>query len=148
MSSTSPKISPCGLFSSRETLEEALEYSSSLIEAHIPQEAKIVAYTALHVVLNTALAQMEKASLTNLKRRVGIPKSIPPISTISPEDASQLVRDLLIPSLTQVRSLAGDKQEILSIFLLLVSRMFDMDEEAIMEDLHANIMENLTRRGL
>lgn len=144
----SEKLAPCGLFSSRETLEEALEYSSSLIEARIPQEAKIVAYTALHVVLNTALAQLEKASLANLKRRSEPPKSLPPISMISPEDASQLVRDLLIPSLAQVRSLAGDKQEILSIFLLLVSRMFDMDEEAIMEDLHANIMENLPRRGL
>lgn len=147
MANPSPRISPCGLFSSRETLAEAIAYSQELINS-LPGEHRMAALTALWVPLNTALAQMEKASLTNLKRRVGIPKSIPPISTISPEDASQLVRDLLIPSLTQVRSLAGDKQEILSIFLLLVSRMFDMDEEAIMEDLHTNIMESLTRRGL
>ena len=147
MPNSSPRISPCGLFSSRETLAEAIAYSQELINS-LPGEHRMTALTALWVPLNTALTQLEKASLSNLKRRVGIPKSIPPISTISPEDASQLVRDLLIPSLTQVRTLAGDKQEMLSIFLLLVSRMFNMDEEAIMEDLHANIMENLTRRGL
>lgn len=58
--SPSNKPAPCGLFASRETLNEALDYSSRLIQARIPQEHQAEAFTALWVTLNTALAEIEK----------------------------------------------------------------------------------------
>lgn len=43
-----------GMFSDRESVGEALEYATSLIEA-LPKEDRAAAYTAVYVVLNTAI---------------------------------------------------------------------------------------------
>lgn len=46
----------CGLFSSRDTLEEALAYSNELILSAVPAGApRQAALTALHVTSNTAI---------------------------------------------------------------------------------------------
>ena len=61
--SSSPLPSPCGLFASRDTLAEALEYSTSLIEARIPLESRAYAFTALWVTANTAIKELERKQL-------------------------------------------------------------------------------------
>lgn len=62
----SEKLSPCGLFATRDSLPEALEYANTLIAAIRPTD-RVAAYTALHVVLNTALAEIEKLSMSNVR---------------------------------------------------------------------------------
>ena len=42
-----------GLFASRNTVEEALEYASATIERLVVNDDRAAMYTALHVVLNT-----------------------------------------------------------------------------------------------
>ena len=134
------------MFSSRSTLTEAISYSQELIST-LPLEHRMAATTALWVSLNTALAQLEKASLSNITRRSNPPATLPSIATISPQDAAQIARDLLIPTLAFTKNLDGKNQEVISIFLLLVTRMFDMDEEEILDDLTCMIVDNLSRRG-
>ena len=57
--SSLPKSSE--LFSSRETLEEALTYANELILTQIPVgEARLAALTALHVTSNTAIKLLSK----------------------------------------------------------------------------------------
>lgn len=61
--STSPLPSPWGLFASRDTLAEAVEYSTSLIESRIPLEYRAYAFTALWVTANTAIKELERKQL-------------------------------------------------------------------------------------
>ena len=50
----------CGLFSSRDTLEEALAYANELILTQVPAGApRQAALTALHVTSNTAIKLLE-----------------------------------------------------------------------------------------
>lgn len=90
-----PKYTTCDLFASRNTLSEAVAYSSSLIEA-LPQEHKVAAYTALHVSLNTAIREINRNDITNLLPRVeaDMPAQFT-ISQLSPHEAQQLLRDSL-----------------------------------------------------
>ncbi len=64
MSKTSlPKTSE--LFSSRETLEEALTYANELILTEVPVgPARLAALTALHVTSNTAIKLLSKYEST------------------------------------------------------------------------------------
>ena len=64
MSKTSlPKTSE--LFSSRETLEEALTYANELILTEVPVgPARLAALTALHVTSNTAIKLLSKYEIT------------------------------------------------------------------------------------
>ena len=48
-----------GLFCSRENAKEAMEYSYSLIET-LPMKYRIVAFTALHVSLNSVSDDIQK----------------------------------------------------------------------------------------
>lgn len=58
-----PKTSE--LFSSRETLEEALTYANELILTQVPVgEARLAALTALHVTSNTAIKLLSKYEIT------------------------------------------------------------------------------------
>lgn len=61
MTTSSTRPLPCELFSSRDTLNEAVAYSTSLILS-LPSEHQAAAFTALHVTLNTALADLAKSS--------------------------------------------------------------------------------------
>ena len=61
--SSLPKSSE--LFSSRETLEEALTYANELILTQVPVgEARLAALTALHVTSNTAIKLLSKYEIT------------------------------------------------------------------------------------
>lgn len=140
---TKPTITPCGLFSSRETLAEAVEYSSKLIDS-LPVEVRAYAHTALWVSLNTALAEIEKKDITKLTRSGNVPKSVGKIASIPAPQAAQLVRDLIIPTIAFTKDL--DNCEPITIFLLLVTRLFDMDEEDILSDLAGLMAENFQRR--
>lgn len=61
MPKTKSSLPPaCGLFSSRDTLEEALAYANELILSAVPAGApRQAALTALHVTSNTAIKLLE-----------------------------------------------------------------------------------------
>ena len=65
MPSTKSSLPPsCGLFASRDSLEEALSYANELILAQVPKGApRIAALTALHVTSNTALELLTEYEL-------------------------------------------------------------------------------------
>jgi len=54
-----------GLFADRETIGEALKYAGDLIETLRPAD-RMVAYTAVYVVLNTALKVAESVELKEI----------------------------------------------------------------------------------
>lgn len=65
MPATKPSLPPsCGLFDSRDTLEEALTYANELILKQVPVgAARIAALTALHVTSNTAIKLLSEYEL-------------------------------------------------------------------------------------
>lgn len=46
-------VEECGLFSSRDTLETAIEDSREMLNASMRDSSKIVVETALHLIVNT-----------------------------------------------------------------------------------------------
>lgn len=56
----------CELFSERDTLEEAVEYASTIINA-FPIQLRAHAYTALWVTLNTAIKLLDQLETTTTK---------------------------------------------------------------------------------
>lgn len=128
---TTPVYNPNGMFSSRATVEEAVEYSQELINT-LPLEHRMAAITALWVSLNTALRDISKKDLANT-----IPFAFDAMPTnlkvgdMSPELATRIVRSVLINTLSDCRALQefpiiGTIAEPVTIFTLMVSRMFDL----------------------
>ena len=84
------------MFSSRDTLEEALAYANELILARVPQgQARIAALTAVHVISNTVVKLMDlpvpfpsKEYLASMDGRQ--------LSTLDREEARKLLR-VMIP---------------------------------------------------
>jgi hypothetical protein len=98
------KLTEHGLFSSRDTLEEALEYANGLISARIPAEYRMEALTALHVCTNTAIKLLSattpseeilpftKEELTTLEASVPEPYRV---SDLTPHQVRRFVRTRL-----------------------------------------------------
>ena len=138
------------LFSSRETIDEALAYSDKLIKS-LPGEVQIAAYTAMWVPLNTALAQLEKASLSNVQRQSI--KDIDPqgftIASLSPEQATQHVRNVLVANLALTKDLEQilpKEGKTLTVILLLVTRMFGMPEKEVIDEMRQLLLEQLSSK--
>lgn len=89
-----------GLFSSRETLEEALQYGEELISARVDKESRMEAFTAMHVVANTAIRLLTKASITETLPYTEVELDElfaikPKPSMMEPEEALRLLRTKL-----------------------------------------------------
>lgn len=137
-----------GLFSSRETLEEAIAYSDELI-ATLDKEDQVTAWTAMWVPLNTAIAKLEKVSLSNVQRQ---PLSLADkgftISELSPEQASQHVRNVVVASISITKELERifpNEGKALTILLLLVTKMFGMNEDEVIDEMAQLILERVVR---
>lgn len=140
-----PKYSTCDLFASRNTLNEAVSYSSSLIET-LPQEHKVAAYTALHVTLNTAIREINRADITNLiPRDEDSRPSDFRISELTPEEAQQMLRDQISQAvalafwLEKTSKVAAHPAvsalaEPLSIFTHIVGRALGLTADEILEE--------------
>lgn len=137
-----------GLFSPRETLAEALEYSDKVIKA-LPLEHQMAAYTALWVPLNTAIAQLEKASLSNVQRQpLDLADKGFTISELSPEQAIQHVRNVVVASISMTKGLERilpNEGKALTILLLLVTKMFGMNEDEVVDEMAQLILERVVR---
>lgn len=86
-----------GLFSSRDTLEEALQYGEELISARVQKESRMEAFTAMHVVANTAIRLLTKASITETLPYTEVELDElfaikPKTSMMEPEEALRLLR--------------------------------------------------------
>ena len=140
-----PKYSTCDLFASRNTLNEAVSYSSSLIET-LPQEHKAAAYTALHVTLNTAIREINRADITNLNPRDedSRPSGLC-ISELTPEEAQQMLRDQVSQAvalafwLEKTSKVAAHPAvsalaEPLAIFTHIVGRAFGLSADEVFEE--------------
>ncbi|HNA84903.1 MAG TPA: hypothetical protein PLB04_05020 [Nitrospira sp.] len=145
-----PKYVTCDLYASRETLAEAVKYSSSLIET-LPQEYKAAAYTVLHVTLNTAIREINRADITNL-----IPRdedSRPSgfrISELTPEEAQQMLRDQISQAvalafwLEKTSTIAAHPAvsalaEPLSIFTHIVGRALGLTADELFEEARPHV---------
>jgi len=135
-------VSTCSLFSSRETLEEAIEYSTELIGS-LPREHQMTAMTALWVSVNTALLQIEKAKqppLSSIKPQTDEEAAKEPpytIDTISSERAAQLVRNELHYAIVtgwKISEFFPRAGEQLTTYLLLVGRLYGLDDKDIVAE--------------
>jgi hypothetical protein len=129
-----PTLSPCGLFSSRKTLTEAVEYSSSLIDT-LPPEHKAAAYTALWVSMNTALAEIAKLSPADTQP---YPEDEAPrigsIADLSPEETLRAIRTALPSHGLRIHALhkvSPKLSEPHGIFFALVCHLFGLSHEEI-----------------
>lgn len=61
-----PALTANDLFSSRDTLEEALAYANSVIEA-LPLEYRMAVFTAVNVVSNTAIKLLAEKDLSTVQ---------------------------------------------------------------------------------
>lgn len=144
------KVSPCNLFSSRSTIEEAIAYSNELL-AGIPSEHHITALTAMWVPLNTALIQLEKLDLSKLNRQpIKDTQNIEvTISQVTPSEAAQHVRNNVVSLLALTKDLSEilpREGEMLTIALLLVAKMFNLGADEIIEEMAHIYMEKLERK--
>lgn len=153
-----------GLFSSRDTLEEALEYAQSLIAARIPAEYRMEALTALHVTSNTAIKLLEgrnpanispmtpdelKTFFTTYGRKPGESFSV---GEFSPEDNLRLMRSKL-PEMTMLVWILEKAQvphmaEIGS-FVMMVAGMFNVEADALAAEvieLKQKLLKDVFRR--
>ena len=134
---SSPKLQPCELFSSRDTLEEALEYANSLIEA-MPAEHRSAAYTAMWVPLNTQLKISESLDLANIQFLPG--EKLPKVTSVAETDhktAAIIVRSTLPKALINMEALHKVMPKFAdnhAILLLMVSRMFNLSIDELLEE--------------
>jgi putative N-acetylmannosamine-6-phosphate epimerase len=145
------KIQPNEHFASRDTLEEAIGYADELLTT-LPDEHYIVAYTAMSVVRNTALKELNKRDLSSVlpRKAEDLPTSFR-IPDISPDLAAVLVRSNLISAIRATKAVAefpiiGPLGENLTAFILLVSRMYSMTIDDVIAETKADIGATLSTR--
>lgn len=139
---TTSSTSPNELFSSRDTLEEAIAYSSSLIDT-LPAEHRIAALIALWVSLNTAIKQIASLDLSQIQPvpLESLPQSAK-ISLIPKENLLVMIRTLIAPTISQLQQasrlpILGELVEGPSTFVSMVARAFDLTPDEIIAEVHA-----------
>lgn len=130
------------LFGSRETIEDAVEYAQNLINT-LPLEHRMTALTAYWVVLNTALAKIEKLNPHNV-RPIPVddfPKEVK-LSTLSQDQLAVMIRTLLAPTLSQLHRLfnlplLGELVEGPSSLVAMVSLYFGVSQDELIAEIEA-----------
>lgn len=147
MSSSSSSSSPSvlamnGLFSSRETLEEAITYSQELLST-LPTEHQIAALTAYWVTLNTALAKIEKSNPHNVRPipMEDLPKEVK-LPALTQDQLTVMIRTLLAPTMSQLHQLfnlplIGELVEGPSTFVAMVSLYFGVSRDELLAEIRA-----------
>jgi len=153
-----------GLFSSRDTLEEALEYAQSLISARIPAEYRMEALTALHVTSNTAIKLLEGRNPANISPMTDEelktfaatygrkPGQSYAVSEFSPLDNLRLMRSKL-PEMAMLVWIL-DKAQVphmddIGSFVMMVAGMFNVESDALATEvleLKRKLLKNVFRR--
>ena len=137
----------CDLFSSRETLSEAIEYSTELIGS-LPREYQMAALTALWVSINTALIQLEKkAPASNLLASIQPQDKDDParlqkftVAELTEEQAQQILRNNFLDMLLlgwQLSRLIPSIGESVTSFVMIATRAYGMSPEAVLAEAHA-----------
>lgn len=103
----SNKYATCDLFSSRDTMEEAMSYANSIVEA-LPHDERAAVYTALYVVSNTALRLMAKLDITQIQPRAsGERPDGFRLQDLTAAEAQIIVRELL-PKMAMIAFAGSD----------------------------------------
>lgn len=145
MSSSSTRPLPCKLFSSRETLKEALDYSTNLIMARLGPAERSIALTALYVVLNTALKEINTLDLSSCLPYTDEEQENLAAFTVKDcpmEDVRRHIRTALPSQYLRVQALDKISSRIAAphvVFTMLISKLFGLDVEDIEAELKALI---------
>lgn len=139
---TTPTTSPHELFSSRETLEEAIAYSTSIIDT-LPLEHRMTASTALWVSLNTAIKKIASLDLTQIQPIPieSLPQSVK-LSALPKEELLVMIRTLIAPTISQLHiahklPLVGELVEGPSSFVAMVALAFGLTTDEVIAEVRA-----------
>ena len=129
----SPKSSlppSCGLFATRDSLEEALSYANELILAKVPKGApRIAALTALHDTSNTAIKLLSEYELRE-------PTFHTKLNDMTKGEALYLLRTAA-PALGKLsfdlRNVYPAGSEVLSLVMTAIMQLTDLSSEEFIE---------------
>ena len=149
--SPSPLPSPCELFASRDNLAEAIEYSTSLIEARIPLEYRAYAFTALWVTANTAIKELERKQLppfdlasTPVVSEEALNEAYPQIAQMGQAPCLQYLRRKLPTYILLAKALENENHpghlELGSLAAVLI-RLFELTPEQAAEEAYNRLRE-------
>lgn len=139
----------CDLFAKRDTLEEALSYAETVTRG-LPEETRLPVTTALWVVLNTALAELEKEKA---HRGISLPASpsyaspSAPVSIdkLSPEEAAALLPPAIADFTTVLFFLDPERAHpatrLATQLITLLLHTFRLDQEAFKVALESRVDE-------
>lgn len=130
------------LFGSRETIEDVVEYAQNLI-ATLPLEHRMTALTAYWVVLNTALAKIEKLNPHNVRPipLTDLPEEIK-LADISQDQLAIMIRTLLAPTLSELYQLSGipifgNCVKSSTSFVVIVGQYFGVSHDELIAEIEA-----------
>lgn len=146
------KLTECGLFSSRDTLAEALSYGQDLISARVDKGSRMEAFTAMHVVSNTAIRLLTMASMPETvpysEEEVALLCNILSEKTgrrpgwnvkeLSQEEAQRMARTKLAEAAAVVfmaKKLNSPLADILGPYIMLVAAAYGMNEDAVVAEI-------------
>lgn len=149
--STSPLPSPCELFASRDTLAEAVEYSTSLIDSRIPLEYRAYAFTALWVTANTAIKELERKQLppfdlasTPVVSEEALHEACPQIAQMGQAPCLQYLRMKLPTFILLAKAMESENHpghsEISSLSAVLI-RLFELTPEQAADEAYKRLRE-------
>lgn len=145
---STPSISLHGLFSSRDTLEEAVAYATELLDT-LPSEHQLTALTAYWVTVNTVL---KKQLTSGLGEPLPYPDderpSVSP-ATATPEQATRILRTI-VPRLLAENFLLSRAEEIpplftreylegTSFFLMFAAKAMNLDVDTLQSEVRTLI---------
>lgn len=131
MPSTKSSLPPsCGLFASRDSLEEALSYANELILGQVPKgDPRIAALTALHVTSNTAIKLLTEYEIRE-------PAPLTKQCDMTKGEALYLLRKAA-PALGQLsfylRNVYPAGSEVLGLVMTAVMQLTDLSPEELIE---------------
>lgn len=130
------------LFGSCETIEDAVEYAQNLINT-LPLEHRMTALTAYWVVLNTALAKIEKLNPHNVGPvpLTDLPEEIK-LADISQDQLAIMIRTLLAPTLSKLHQLSdipifGNCVKSSTSFVAIVGQYFGVSHDELIAEIEA-----------
>ena len=130
------------LFSTRDSLEEAHAYAMEIVNT-LPPEHRIGVLTAINVLTNTAISEINRLDLTAV---LPVPLDDLPreckIKDLPREKLQVMIRTLVAPTVSELHTasklpILGGLVEGTTIFVAMVATLFGMDTKQTVEEVKA-----------
>lgn len=130
------------LFSTRDSLEEAHAYAMEIVNT-LPAEHRIGVLTAINVLTNTAISEINRLDLTSV---LPVPLDDLPreckLSEIPREKLQVMIRTLLAPTISELHTasrlpILGELTEGASSFTAMVAVLFGVPSSQLVEEVKA-----------